>query len=187
VASNQVAGKATEADGRTTVLPWLRIEEHIDRIASAIRQGGTPQTVVAVVRGGMVPAVLLAHRLGTRDVRAVEVTHTIDDSTNAAKTAHPRARNTASLGDLSGRDVLVVDDVVGTGDTLAAVVRLVDLAGAARVRSAVCVVNEANWTGERPPHEAVTCIGETVRGWVFFPWETTGAAPAPVSELEGSS
>ncbi|MEV7930423.1 phosphoribosyltransferase family protein [Kitasatospora sp. NPDC088779] len=180
------------ADPTPRQLTWDDIDRHVDRIARATGEIGTPQTLVAVVRGGMAPAVLLAHRLGVRDVRALEVTHTVDDSANAAKTARPQARNTASLGDLSGLDVLVVDDVAGTGETLAAAVRLVELAGAARVRSAVCVVNEANWTGVLAPSEAVTAIGETVSGWVVFPWERgafegESAAPLAAGPRKGSS
>ncbi|MFJ1708729.1 phosphoribosyltransferase [Kitasatospora sp. NPDC088346] len=162
-----------DEDTSTTALTWNMIEKHAARIAAAARAGGVPQTIVAVVRGGMVPAVVLAHQLGVRDVRALEVTHNVDDSTNAAKTARPQTRNGDSLGDVTGLDVLVVDDVAGTGETLATAVRLVEQAGAARVRSAVLVVNEANWTGGRPPGESVTCIGEMVRRWVIFPWETS--------------
>ncbi|MFF2119307.1 phosphoribosyltransferase family protein [Kitasatospora sp. NPDC058184] len=159
-------------------LDWDDVQAQAARIAAAIRTDGVPQTVVAVVRGGMVPAVLLAHQLGVRDVRALEVTHTVDDSANAAKTTEPMVRNPASLGGIDGLDVLVVDDVVGTGQALASAVRIVEQAGAARVRSAVLVVNEANWTGGRPPGETVTWIGETVRGWVVFPWEASASAGA---------
>jgi hypoxanthine phosphoribosyltransferase len=114
---------------------------------------------------------LAAHRLGLRDVRAVEVVHTVADGVNAAKTAAPTAVNAASLGDLADADVLLVDDVAGTGQTLAATVRLVQLAGAARVRAAVCVVNEDNWTDPRSADQVVDYIGTTTRGWVVFPWE----------------
>ncbi|MFF4924195.1 phosphoribosyltransferase [Kitasatospora sp. NPDC001261] len=159
-------------------LRWDDVQAQAAGIAAAIRTGGVPQTVVAVVRGGMVPTVLLAHQLGVRDVRVLEVTHTVDDSANAAKTTEPTVRNPASLGALDGLDVLVVDDVAGTGQALASAVRVVEQAGAARVRSAVLVVNEANWTGGKPPVETVTSIGETVRGWVVFPWEAPASAGA---------
>ena len=152
-------------------LTWGDIDTCISRIVHGCEEVGTPQTIVAVVRGGMVPAVMVAHRLAVRDVRVVDVTHTVDDVADAAKTVRPVTRNIASLGDLSGLDVLVIDDVAGSGDTLGTVVRLVEQAGALRVRAAVLVVNEANWTRSRPPHEAVTRVGEISRGWVVFPWE----------------
>ncbi|MGW2654377.1 phosphoribosyltransferase [Streptomyces sp. NPDC001478] len=161
--------------GRIRHLDWVEVQGQAARIADAARAAGAPHTVVAVVRGGMAPALLLAHQLGVRDVRVLEVTHTIDDSTNAAKSCEPTVRNPASLGAVDGLDVLVVDDVAGTGQALASAVRIVEQAGAARVRSAVLVVNEANWTGTKPPEATVTWIGETVRGWVVFPWEASAA------------
>ncbi|MBF8187817.1 purine phosphoribosyltransferase [Nonomuraea sp. K274] len=155
-----------------THLLWPRMEELVRWISEAVRVDGIPQTLVAVLRGGAVPAVCLSHRLGLRDVRAVEVTHTTDNSTNATKTPKPVTVNPASLGDLTGLDVLIVDDVAGTGHTLTATAQLVTDAGASRVRSAVCVMNEDNWTGRLPAEAAVTYIGTITHGWVIFPWES---------------
>ncbi|MCU7827278.1 phosphoribosyltransferase [Kitasatospora sp. DSM 101779] len=163
------------ADVTTKHLTWDDIAEQTERITRGLLPDPLPQTVVGVVRGGLVPAVILAHRLGVRDVRALEITHTVDDATNAAKTAQPVTRNSASLGDVAGRDVLVVDDVAGTGETLAAAAHLIGQAGAARVRTAVLVVNTSNWSGDRPPAQAMTAIGKTARGWVVFPWERAAA------------
>ncbi|MGP3935317.1 phosphoribosyltransferase [Nonomuraea sp. KM88] len=166
-----ISPSAVAPSGITHLL-WPRMEELVRWIAEAVRADGTPQTLVAVLRGGAVPAVCLSHQLGLRDVRTVEVTHTTNDSTNAAKTPQPMTVNPASLGNLTGRDVLIVDDVAGTGHTLTTTTRLVAGAGASRVRSAVCVMNENNWTGRLPAKAAVTYIGTIAHGWVIFPWES---------------
>ncbi len=134
---------------------------------------GSPDVVVGLLRGGMVPAVLLAHALRLRDVRAIDVTHTASESVNAAKTLRPTVRNPRSLGNLRGLDVLVVDDVVGKGDTIAMATDLVRSARASRVRTAVCAVNELNWfaTKDHDPSEVLNYIAVRCRGWVIFPWE----------------
>lgn len=154
-------------------LDWLRFTALVTNLAADAAEHGSPDVVVGVLRGGMIPAVLLAHRLGLRTVRAVEITHTSTDGLNAAKTVRPVLINPASLGDLTGLDALIVDDVVGSGHTLAAAVELAVAAGAARVRSAVCVVNELNWrpVNDREPHQVLTYVGVCCQGWVRFPWE----------------
>src|ERR1700678_3764743 len=114
-------------------LEWHDIDVIIGELARLVAANGTPDTVVGILRGGMVPAVILAHVLGLRDVRGVEIAHTVADGAGAAKMPQPRLRNPASLGDLSNLDVVVVDDIAGTGDTMAAAVRLVRAAGARQV------------------------------------------------------
>lgn len=152
-------------------MDWADIEEQVHRIADGVERDGLPHALVAVLRGGGTPAVWLSHLLGVRDLRTITVTHTLDDSPHAPKRPQPAAKDVAALGDLSGLDVLLIDDVAGSGHTLATAVRLVTEAGAARVRSAVCVVNEDNWTHSVPPAAVVTYIGTLIRGWVIFPWE----------------
>jgi hypoxanthine phosphoribosyltransferase len=162
---------ATDRPG--VVLDWQALAGLADRLATAVATDGSPDVVVGLLRGGMVPAVLLAHALRLRDVRAIDVTHTASESVNAAKTLRPTVRNPRSLGNLRGLDVLVVDDVVGKGDTIAMATDLVRSARASRVRAAVCAVNELNWfaTRDRDPSEVLNYIAVRCRGWVIFPWE----------------
>lgn len=160
------------ADSTPTVMSWSDIVSAVDRVASQVRADATPQVMVGILRGGIVPAVMLAHVLGVRTVRAVEVVHTTADGVDVAKTSEPRVSNAASLGRLTGLDVLVVDDIAGSGDTIAHTADLVRDAGAATVRTATCVVNLANWRRPQPPEQALTYLGAVVEGWVIFPWET---------------
>lgn len=162
------------ADPPAVVLGWAAITAIADRLASAIGADAAPDMVVGILRGGMVPAVRLAHALGLREVRALDVTHTTGDSVNADKAPCPVVRNPASLGDLTGLDVLLVDDIAGTGQTMSASRGLVAAAGAGVIRTAACVLNERNWQrcGGGDPGGTFTYVGATYQGWVVFPWET---------------
>lgn len=155
-------------------LTWTDTDVHIAALAERIRRDDVPEIIIGILRGGMVPAIMLAHHLGVRDVRGIEVTHTMTDEPNGAKTPHPLVVNPASVGALNAAaDVLVVDDVAGSGDTLDTTVALLD-PHVARVRRAVLVVNTLNWGCSNKlaaPHDAQDYIGTTCAGWVRFPWE----------------
>ena len=154
-------------------LTWGDIRRGVRQLAAAIELDGTPDTLIGIVRGGWVPATMLAHTLKVRDVRAVEVTHTTADVIAAAKSPEPIVVNPWSLGDLSGADVLIVDDVAGSGMTVAKTCELVKAGGARRIRTAVCVVNEANWSVAHDPgdQDDPTYVVWRRSGWVVFPWE----------------
>jgi uncharacterized protein len=155
------------------VLDWGSVTSITAQLSAQISGDGVPDVIIGVLRGGMIPAVMLAHALAARDVRALEVTHTVTDGIDAGKTAQPRYRNLASVGKIAGLDVLVADDVAGTGATTAIAGKLLRELGAARVRTAVWAVNEANWPSAHyvKPAAALTYIGARFRGWVIFPWE----------------
>jgi hypoxanthine phosphoribosyltransferase len=158
--------------GEPVVLDWVALSGIAERVAGLARAGGVPDVVVGVARNGLVPAVIICHALGVRDLRSVHVTRTVADGADAGKTPEPVHRNVTSLGDLTGADVLIVDDIAGSGATLRDVAGLVRARGPAAVRTAACVVNRANWRDHRDPNLVVTYIGATVDRWVIFPWET---------------
>ncbi|MBC9718435.1 purine phosphoribosyltransferase [Streptomyces sp. TRM66268-LWL] len=153
-------------------ISWTDFAEFTQQLAERIRSDRIPQTIVGILRGGMIPAVALAHQLDVRDVRAVEVTRTLSDGIQAEKSSAPRLRNPASLGNLVGRDVLLVDDVAGSGTTLAHTRRIIAGLTAARLRTAVLCVNQANWLLPQQPQAAIDYIALRCEGWVIFPWET---------------
>ncbi|WP_031066019.1 phosphoribosyltransferase [Streptomyces sp. NRRL F-5527] len=152
-------------------LTWDDIGAATQALAEQVTAGGMPQAVVGIVRGGVIPAVWLSHRLGIRDVRTVEVTRTTADGINAAKTLLPIVRNPASLGDLTDLDVLLVDDIAGSGATLAHTADLLRELGPARVRTAVLTVNRANWAQGADPDRVIDHIASLNDTWIVFPWE----------------
>ncbi|MFB6884190.1 phosphoribosyltransferase [Streptomyces noursei] len=159
------------ADSVPLHLTWGDVGVATQALAGQVTADGKPQTVVGIVRGGLIPAVWLAHHLGIRDVRTVEVTRTTEDVINATKTLLPIVRNPASLGSLAGLDVLLVDDIAGSGATLAHTVDLLRGLGPARVRTAILTVNRANWTQEAVPNLVIDYVASLNDTWIVFPWE----------------
>ncbi|ORT47309.1 phosphoribosyltransferase family protein [Frankia sp. KB5] len=157
------------------LLTWHDVAGITEALAAAVIADGVPDVVVGILRGGMVPAVLLAHHLGVRDVRALTITHTQSDGVNAPKAERPVLANPDSVGRLDDRDVLLVDDVVGSGDTLDAARSHLVHSHPGSVRTAVCLLNLANWPTTRGPASGdgriATYVGREIRRWVVFPWE----------------
>ncbi|MBI1759052.1 MAG: purine phosphoribosyltransferase [Actinobacteria bacterium] len=154
-------------------MTWDAFSALVTLLAEEVARDGLPEVIVGILRGGMVPAVMLAHRWGLRVVRGLDVVHTLADGVDAAKAPNPVVRDQDSLGDLGGMNVLVVDDVAGSGQTVATAREMVAARGADRVRTLACVVNEANWPPDaEDPAKVLTYLGRRQRGWVIFPWES---------------
>jgi uncharacterized protein len=152
---------------------WTALTRFLAEIGGSVSADGSPDVLVGILRGGMIPAVHLAHLLGVRTVRALDVTHTRADGINSPKMPRPVFANEGSLGDVSGMDVLIIDDVVGSGLTIDACRDLVAGARPARLRAAALTVNAVNWhmSHEAEPREELDYIGHVYQGWVIFPWE----------------
>ncbi|MCE4607001.1 MAG: phosphoribosyltransferase [Desulfurococcales archaeon] len=78
------------------------------------RDGWRPDVIVAVARGGYVPARLLADFLDVNNMLSVQSQHW----TEAARAEERAVLKYPFKVDLNGENVLVVDDIVDTGETL---------------------------------------------------------------------
>jgi uncharacterized protein len=143
---------------------WAEADAWADRIADAVRANGrVPETIVALTRGGWVPARLLADRLGVKRLVSIRLQHW-------GVTAQPsgKAELTEGLsGPVRGQTVLVVDDITDTGESLALATQAVRDGGASRVESAACLhIGHSKFVpdyfAEQIPRDAWV--------WVVFPW-----------------
>lgn len=98
---------------RCELISWHRAYALCRVLAQRIRRSGfTPDTLIAIGRGGYVPARVLADLLGLMDLIGIKIEH------YRAVQRQPRALVRQPLTtDLGGRRVLVVDDVSDSGDT----------------------------------------------------------------------
>lgn len=122
--------------------------------------------IIAITRGGLIPAVIISHHLGIRIVYPIQIYETIDDNINSQKT-NPILGNNIDFSFLKNKSILIVDDIIGSGATLDSTIRLL-IEYTKNIKSFVCFCNHCNYSGQ---YELPNYIGEEVLGWVIFPWE----------------
>src|SRR5512137_3053938 len=97
------------------VVTWDEIDLWAKNVVKKIRASGfKPDMVVALIRGGLVPARLICDHLHLKNLFAVKVEHW-----GITAQADMKAKLVAGLDlDLKGKKVLVVDDITDTGESL---------------------------------------------------------------------
>ena len=102
---------------RVTVrlVSWEEIVEWSRGLAEKVRGSGyKPDMIVAVARGGYVPARLLCDFLDVTDLLSVQSQHWVE----AARAAEKAILKYPYKVDARGKRILLVDDIVDTGETL---------------------------------------------------------------------
>jgi hypoxanthine phosphoribosyltransferase len=144
--------------------------EDVDRLISHLVPQFTTefQAMVLVTRGGIVPGGILAELLGIQNVLTASVDFPYEARREAAKLlVWPQFIQFPEDSLLSGKAVLVVDDVWGSGRTITAVKNRVQAAGG---RPSTCVVHfnpYRNLFGSaRPDYYAAETDAH-----IIYPWE----------------
>ena len=118
---------------------------------------GSWRAVIAITRGGMVPASILARELNIRVVDTISVRSY--DHQNQAKAEVLKAPDAELMGD--GEGILVIDDLVDSGRTLELVRQLYPKAHFATVY--------AKPKGKPQVQTYITEVSQDT--WIFFPWD----------------
>ena len=153
-------GDTSEHEGKE-VLTWEGLGDATDDLARQVHESCfDPSVIIAIARGGMVPAGSLTYRLGVKLTDAINVEFYTDvHQTLPDPVLLAPMLDTESI---TGRRILIVDDVVDSGRTLALVVKLLRGFGA-DVRSAVLYAKPTTVV------EPDFCWKHTDR-WIVFPW-----------------
>jgi xanthine phosphoribosyltransferase len=118
---------------------------------------GAWRAVVAITRGGMAPAMIVARELDVRTVDTISVkSYSHQTQTEASVIKAPQAE---LMGD--GTGILIVDDLVDSGKTLELVRRLYPKAHFATVY--------AKPQGRAMVDTFITEVSQDT--WIFFPWD----------------
>ena len=123
---------------------------------------GAWRMVVAITRGGMAPAMIIARELDIRTVDTISVKsyHSGGGAADQRREAEVlKSPDASKMGD--GEGILIIDDLVDSGKTLELVRSIYPKAHFA------CVY--AKPEGERQADTYITSVSQDT--WIFFPWD----------------
>lgn len=147
---------------RCELISWAEVQRQCQRLAELIRESGfRPDLIVAIGRGGYVPARLLCDYLDIMDLTSIKVEHYLPGADQQEQTII-RYPLRADIRDLC---VLLVDDVNDTGDTLVAATQHLRGFQPADVRTAV--MHEKSVTSISADYAARRIIKWR---WLIYPW-----------------
>lgn len=147
---------------------WQQIETMVGQLAQQM-QAQSFDTMLAVTRGGLVPAGLIAYHLGIRNILVAAVQFYTGVGQRAAT---PTFLQFPEDPFLHGKTILVVDDIWDSGKTISAVKQRIHSAGGTPVTAVLHYKPNASLFPDQPEHYV-----EATDAWIVYPWE-------PASESE---
>lgn len=149
---------------------WDQFHRDSRALAWRLAALGPFDAVVAIARGGLVPAAIVARELNIRTVETVAVKSYDHQNKGGIKVLKEISQSVLEL-DRSGGKVLIVDDLVDTGSTARVVRDMLPNAHFATVY--------AKPKGNDMVDTFITEVSQDT--WIFFPWDLDVAYVAPIS------
>ena len=151
-------------------ISWDQLHQDARTLAARLMQLGPVSGIVAISRGGLIPAAIVARETGCRLVETVSVASYAGEA--GTQGAPIVLKPPSSAGD--GAGFVIVDDLVDTGVTARLVRSLLP-----RARLACLYAKPA---GKPQADVFVTEVAQDT--WILFPWDT---APLFVPPLAAQS
>lgn len=157
-------------NSKTINVTWNKLDSIIIEFINQVRI--RPDVIIGIQRGGLIPSIFISHKLNVREFIVVNVQRTSSDDINAIK-KNPIMIENNQLSAIVNKNILLVDDIVGTGLTLNYLKENLTKYNPHSISVFTCFLNLDNWEqcNSKSPDEKIDFIGEKVRGWVIFPWE----------------
>lgn len=150
-------------DFRAHLVSWADIENWCSSIRHKIVDDFTPDVIVGLSRGGLVPARIMSDYLWIKDLLTVKTEHWgITANTDGKATLS----NTSNLN-VQGRKVLIVDDITDTGQSMKLAYDFIKSRNPGELKTATLLhINRSEFVpdyyGEEVSQERWT--------WFIFPW-----------------
>ena len=151
---------------RYYTVSWDQLHRDAKALAWRLMEKGPWKGVVAITRGGLIPAAIVARELESRIIETVSVV-TYDEEVKG----EPRVvKAPAAAGD--GEGWLLLDDLVDTGTTARVVRAMLPKAHFATVY--------AKPAGKPLVDTFITEVSQDT--WILFPWDTEQQFVAPIAK-----
>ncbi len=172
---------------RHELLTWEDVDQLVDVLVPQLRSVGSFDAMVIITRGGIVPGGLLAEALDISEVLTAAVSFAQTGSREMS--IWPKFLQFPNEDLLTGRRILTVDDVWGSGRTSTAVHSRCQAAGATAY---TCVFHfnpyRSLFTKAEPDF-----YGAITDAYIVYPWETdrgllgmSSLTPSPMGSPESN-
>lgn len=142
-------------------LTWADIEEQCRFLAKEIKEQSVPfDVIIGISRGGWVPARLLSDLLDNDEIDTVRVKF----YKSVGETAKEPVVLLSTQIDIEDKDILLVDDIADTGESLAATVEHIK---GKKVKSIFVATLLKKPISKFTPD----IFAKETSDWVIFPWE----------------
>jgi len=163
---------AQERAGKAFPVSWDQFHRDCRALTWRLNEVGPFHAVIAITRGGLVPAAIVARELGVRIIDTVCVASYDHDKQGDLSVLKAVAPDVARLGGGTGKGLLIVDDLVDTGKTGKLVRAMLPEAHFATVY--------AKPKGRPLVDTYITEVSQDT--WIFFPWDTALSFAPPLRD-----
>ncbi|MCX8189858.1 MAG: phosphoribosyltransferase [Candidatus Diapherotrites archaeon] len=146
---------------------WDEFDLLCRQLVSQIKSDGfSPDVIIAVSRGGLVPAQIISHELKNNELYVIKVEYYKDDIVKNGMKTNKKPVIVQKLNkSIKGKKVLVVDEVSDSGATCIAVKNYIERQKPEQVK--FLTVHWKPWSKFRPDYFA-----KEADGWVVYPWSS---------------
>ena len=147
-------------------IPWNDFESYTNQLLQKIRQSGyMPDVIVGVGVSGLIPTALIAKGLKLQNIEVIIISSYHENN----KRTPPKIILNNLSDFLENKNVLVVDDIISSGETFALVKEQIMLLKPKQIKFCAPVVSE--FICKKYPHYWGQSIMRDSNDFIIFPWD----------------
>ncbi len=163
---NKIAQEFYEKSEGQVDLSWVDVENAAKTIIESMKaEGFVPDIIISIARSGLIPASLISYALGNKELYVIKVDFSKNQKLSHKQDLREKPKISQEMSkDIEGLNVLVVDEMVVSGETLKLVSSYLAMKNPAQAKYAV--LYKQPWSQFEPDY-----CGQEIRQWPVFPWK----------------